>query len=77
MDKVLNDLTEWCGAEFGRQRMLAKELGVSEQVVSHWIYRRRTPRLKHWLRLQEFLKRQRKPPRKEEKARGEAKKPPT
>ena len=60
MDKVLNDLNEWCGEEFGRQRRLAKEIGVSEQVVSHWLNRRRTPRLKHWLKLQEFLKKQKK-----------------
>jgi predicted transcriptional regulator len=69
MEQMMNDLNAWCSVEFGRQRQLAKELGVSEQIVSHWIKGRRTPRLKHWLKLQEFLKAQRKA-RQKSKARG-------
>jgi hypothetical protein len=61
IDKLMSELEAWCRAEYGRQRKLASVLGVSEQVVSHWIKRIRNPRLEHWIKLQEFLRKQRKP----------------
>jgi hypothetical protein len=73
IDTFMKELEAWCQEDYGRQRRLAKEMGVSEQVVSHWIKRIRTPRLEHWMKLQAFLKTQRKTPRKPKKVRGKEK----
>ena len=57
-EKLLSDLKAWARAEYGRPALLARKLGVSRQLVSHWTTRRRTPTLRHGLAIQEFLKRQ-------------------
>jgi transcriptional regulator with XRE-family HTH domain len=55
-----SELTAWCRARHSRQRELAALLGVSEQLVSNWLARRKTPTLQHGLQIQEILKKQRK-----------------
>jgi DNA-binding transcriptional regulator YiaG len=57
LDSLISELTSWCKAKHGRQRELAAMLGVSEQLVSNWLARRKTPTLQHGLQIQEFLKR--------------------
>ena len=53
LDKLISELTSWCKAKHGRQRELAAMLGVSEQLVSNWLARRKTPTLQHGLQIQE------------------------
>ena len=59
LEQVIVDLTAWCNVEHGRQTELAKRLGVSKQLVSHWVNRRRTPSLHNFLKVRKFLQRQR------------------
>ena len=54
-EKLLSDLRTWARAEYGRPALLARKLGVSRQLVSHWITGRRTPTLHHGLAIQAFL----------------------
>jgi hypothetical protein len=56
VDKLISELTAWCRVRHGRQRQLAAMLGVSEQLVSNWLARRKTPTLRHGLQIQELLK---------------------
>jgi hypothetical protein len=49
----------WCKAKHGRQRELAALLGVSEELVSNWLARRKTSTLQRGLEIQEFLKKSR------------------
>jgi hypothetical protein len=58
LDALMAELKAWCKAKHGRQRELAAELGVTEQVLSNWIARRKMPGLENYLRLQAFLKKQ-------------------
>jgi predicted transcriptional regulator len=60
LDKLIFELTAWYRARHGRQRELAALLGISEQLVSNWLARRKTPTLQHGLQIQEILKKQRK-----------------
>jgi transcriptional regulator with XRE-family HTH domain len=60
VEKLMRELTDWCKAEYGRQRELARALGVTEQVVSHWLTKRSTPTLEHGLHILTFLEQQRK-----------------
>ena len=66
VDKLISELTAWCRAQHGRQRELAAMLGVSEQLVSNWLARRKTPTLQHGLQIQEFLKKRRKSRKKDD-----------
>ena len=56
VDKLMSELLTWCKAKRGRGRELAAAIGVSEQVVSNWLYRRKNPSLNYWLALQAFAK---------------------
>ena len=47
----------WCHAKHGRQKELARALGVSDQWVSNWVTGMRIPNLEHGLRIQVFLRR--------------------
>ena len=47
----------WCHAKHGRQKELARALGVSDQWVSNWVTGQRIPNLEHGLRIQVFLRR--------------------
>src|SRR5262249_51556128 len=57
-EKLLSDLRAWARAEYGRPAFLARKLGVSPGLLSHWITGRRTPSLHHGLAIQAFLKSQ-------------------
>jgi predicted transcriptional regulator len=57
VDALMDELLAWCKAERGRQKELARELGVTEQVMSNWLSKRKTPSLKYWLQLQVYVKR--------------------
>jgi DNA-binding transcriptional regulator YiaG len=46
-------------AKHGEQTALAKLLGIPKQRVNHWITGRKMPNLRDGLKLQEFLKKQR------------------
>ena len=59
VEALMNEIRLWCEAQRGRQKQLAQEFGVSEQVMSNWLNKRKTPSLKYWLQLQAFAKRMR------------------
>jgi transcriptional regulator with XRE-family HTH domain len=59
LDALMAELKAWCKREHGRQKALADELGVTEQLVSNWIARRKTPGLENYLKLKAFLDKQR------------------
>ncbi len=53
-------LKDWAEhAKHGDQKELAELLGVSQATLNHWITGRRLPTLGDGLRLQSFLKKQR------------------
>jgi hypothetical protein len=56
---LIAELKAWCDAERGRGSWLAEHLGVSRFVVSKWLAGKRTPNFDHGLKIQEFLKKQR------------------
>jgi predicted XRE-type DNA-binding protein len=58
-EELLSELEAWCAAKYGRQRELAKAIGVTSPMVNDWIARRKTPSLRHGLKVLEFLKRRR------------------
>ncbi|HXM04558.1 MAG TPA: helix-turn-helix transcriptional regulator [Chthoniobacterales bacterium] len=58
-EKLIAELKAWVDAEYGRQSELARTLGRSPQLISHWLTGRRTPRLDDGLALQAFLAKQR------------------
>jgi hypothetical protein len=53
--RLMNDLREWCEAEYGRQTEIAKILGVDRQRVSDWLAYRAFPSLGTGLQLYHFL----------------------
>jgi hypothetical protein len=55
-EMLIRDLQAWARAKYGRRAFLARKLGVSKQLVSAWITRRRMPTLHHGFALQSFLK---------------------
>jgi transcriptional regulator with XRE-family HTH domain len=57
-EKLICDLQAWVHGKYGRAALLARKLGVSKQLVSNWITRRRTPTLHDALAIQAFLKRE-------------------
>ena len=59
-EKLMADLKAWADAEYGRRAELARMLGVSRQLVSDWLAGRKTPTLDSGLKIQAFLKKQRK-----------------
>jgi len=58
--RLITELKDWADKKFGRRSELARMLGLSPQLVSDWFAGRKTPTLDVGLRLQEFLKKQRK-----------------
>ena len=52
VEKVMDEIRVWCEAKRGRQKQLARDVGVSEQVMSNWLNKRKTPSLTYWLQLQ-------------------------
>jgi transcriptional regulator with XRE-family HTH domain len=59
LDALMAELKAWCKAEHGRQKDLAAELDVTEQVLSNWIAGRKKPGLENYLKLRAFLKHRR------------------
>jgi predicted XRE-type DNA-binding protein len=60
VDDLLSELRLWAEqAEHGAQTELAKFLGVPKQRVNHWVTGRKIPNLRDGLKLQTFLKKQR------------------
>ena len=55
-EKLLRDLQAWARAKYGRPALLARTLGVSRQLVSHWLTGRRIPTLHHGLAILAFLR---------------------
>jgi transcriptional regulator with XRE-family HTH domain len=59
INALMTELKVWCKGKYGRQRYVARKLGISEQLLSNWIARRKTPGLQKYLTLQAFLKNRR------------------
>jgi len=55
-EKLIGDLVTWARARYGRPALLARKLGVSKGLISHWLTGRRSPSLRHGLAIQELLK---------------------
>jgi transcriptional regulator with XRE-family HTH domain len=59
-DELMAELRAWAAqAEHGEQKALAERLGVTPQRLNHWITGRNIPNLRDGLKLQAFLKKQR------------------
>ena len=58
-EKLLTELKTWANAEYGRRAELARMLGVSRQLVSEWFAGRATPTWDNGMRIEDFLKKQR------------------
>jgi hypothetical protein len=58
-EKLMAELKTWADAEYGRRAKVARMLGVPRQRVTNWIASQGTPTLEQGLRLQAFLKKQR------------------
>ena len=56
LDDLMRSLSLWCKDGRGRQKALAEEMGVSEQLVSNWLAGRKKPSLDKYLQLRAFLK---------------------
>jgi predicted transcriptional regulator len=66
LKELMAELAKAC-KPYGRQKEVAKELGVSEQILSNWLSGSRVPLLKNLFKIEEYLKKQksrRKPTRK-------------
>ena len=60
VDSLMSELKAWAErAEHGAQTELARLLGVPKQRVNHWITGRKIPNLLDGLKLQAFLKKER------------------
>jgi DNA-binding XRE family transcriptional regulator len=55
----INELQDWCKEKYGRNTEVAEKLGVSRQLVSDWFAGRTVPNWATGLKIQEFLKQQR------------------
>ena len=72
-ERLLAELEDWCNQKYGRRMEIARMLGVSPQLVTDWMKRRRVPTLEDGLKIMAFLKKQRKATRKQETDGGERK----
>jgi transcriptional regulator with XRE-family HTH domain len=59
VESLIAELRAWCKAKHGRNAQIAEMLGVSRQLVSDWLSGNATPTLGAGLKLQAFLKKQR------------------
>jgi transcriptional regulator with XRE-family HTH domain len=55
LKELMAELAKAC-QPYGRQKEVAKELGVSEQILSNWLSGSRVPLLKNLFKIEEFLK---------------------
>jgi len=58
-ENLIAQLKAWCDEKYGRRAEVARMIGVSRQLVSDWFAGRTTPTLDAGLKLQAFLKKQR------------------
>jgi hypothetical protein len=58
-EKLLAELKSWADEKYGRRSELARILGVSPQLVTEWFGGRATPIWDDGLKIQAFLKKQR------------------
>jgi transcriptional regulator with XRE-family HTH domain len=56
---LIDELQTWCKAKHGRNTEIANRLGVSRQLVSDWFSGAASPTLATGLKIQTFLKAQR------------------
>jgi transcriptional regulator with XRE-family HTH domain len=57
LKELMADLAKAC-QPYGRQKEVAKQLGVSEQILSNWLSGSRVPLLKNLFKIEAFLKKQ-------------------
>jgi transcriptional regulator with XRE-family HTH domain len=55
LKELMTELAKAC-QPYGRQKEVAKELGVSEQILSNWLSGSRVPLLKNLFKIEAFLK---------------------
>jgi transcriptional regulator with XRE-family HTH domain len=67
---VIDELKRWCGGQYGRQSQIARQLGVSRQLVNDWLAGKAMPRIETWLKLKDFLGKESKSPPKEVRRRN-------
>ncbi|MBV8967850.1 MAG: helix-turn-helix transcriptional regulator [Verrucomicrobia bacterium] len=56
---LISELKNWCDQKYGRRAELARMLGVSRQLITDWFAGRALPTLEIGLKIQAFLKKQR------------------
>ena len=59
VERLVNELRDWCALMHGRQVEIANYLGVKKQQVQGWLTGRRKPGTKHYFAIRAFLDRQR------------------
>ena len=57
LKKLMGELSELCRVH-GRQKEIAREMGVSEQVLSNWLNGSRSPSLESFFKIRDFLEKQ-------------------
>jgi DNA-binding XRE family transcriptional regulator len=62
-DKLLAELKEWCSQKRGRQAEIAKMLGITRQSINEWFTGDSSPSLEAGLKVQAFLRKQRRRPK--------------
>jgi transcriptional regulator with XRE-family HTH domain len=58
LKRLMAELAELCQVH-GRQKQVAHEMGVSEQILSNWLSGSRSPSLDSYFKIREFLRRHR------------------
>ena len=61
LERLLLEAKGWSDQERGRQRELARHLGVSPQALNNWLSRRQDPPAHVALELQDFMRRKKTP----------------
>jgi hypothetical protein len=59
IQRVIDALKQLVGTEYGDQAELARKLGVPRQRLNDWLTGKRKPGTSAWLKIQAFLKKQR------------------
>ena len=61
LERLMLEAKAWADQERGRQKEMARHLGVSQQALSNWLSRRQDPPAHLVLELQEFMRRKKAP----------------
>jgi hypothetical protein len=59
IQKVVDELREWCDQGRGRRVRVAEAIGIHRQVVTHWFAGRQGPTADQCFAVVEFLKKER------------------